>query len=155
MNNGARFSESGTNGKCRIMVIEKGELRIGNNVGISDVTISCYKSIIIEDHATIGVGTEIRDSDVHAIDPEFRKCFETDGKHKLSLPVVIKENVFIGSKAIILKGVTIGKNAVIAAGSVVTKSIPDNEIWGGNPAKFIKRIEPCLPALSLNGNHEM
>ena len=38
------------------------------------------------------------------------------------------------------RGVTIGKNSVVAAGSVVVKSIPDNEVWGGNPAKFIKGI---------------
>lgn len=37
-----------------------------------------------------------------------------------------------------MKRVTIGENAVVAAGSVVTKDIPDNEVWGGNPAKFIK-----------------
>lgn len=46
----------------------------------------------------------------------------------------------MGAHTIILKGVHIGKGAVIGAGSVVTKNIPENEIWAGNPAKFIKKV---------------
>lgn len=53
---------------------------------------------------------------------------------------MIGDNVLIGAHSIILKGVTIGNNAVVAAGSVVSRSIPANELWGGNPAKFIKKI---------------
>jgi acetyltransferase-like isoleucine patch superfamily enzyme len=49
--------------------------------------------------------------------------------------------VFIGARCIILKGVTIGEKSIVAAGSVVTKNIPEGEVWGGNPAKFIKKIE--------------
>ena len=48
--------------------------------------------------------------------------------------------MFIGTSCIIGKGVTIGENSVIAAGSVVVKNVPSNEIWGGNPAKFIRKI---------------
>ncbi|WP_262710533.1 acyltransferase [Dinghuibacter silviterrae] len=55
-----------------------------------------------------------------------------------SAPVKIGDNVFIGMDSIILKGVTIGSNVVVAAGSVVARDIPDNQIWGGNPAKFIR-----------------
>ena len=51
--------------------------------------------------------------------------------------VTIKDYVFIGPRAIILPGVTIGKGAIVAAGAVVTKDIPDYEIWGGVPAKKI------------------
>lgn len=52
-------------------------------------------------------------------------------------PVTINDYVFIGPNSIILPGVTIGKGSVVAAGAVVTKSIPDYEIWGGVPAKKI------------------
>lgn len=53
--------------------------------------------------------------------------------------VYIGERTFIGANSIICKDVRIGNNCIIGAGSVVTKDIPDNEIWAGNPAKFIKK----------------
>lgn len=53
-------------------------------------------------------------------------------------PIVIKDDVWIGTNALILSGVTIGQGAIIAAGSVVTKDVPAYSIVGGNPAKVIK-----------------
>lgn len=55
-------------------------------------------------------------------------------------PVIIEDDVFIGTGVLIGKGVTIGARSIIAAGSVVVKSVPADELWGGNPAKFIKKI---------------
>jgi acetyltransferase-like isoleucine patch superfamily enzyme len=55
---------------------------------------------------------------------------------------IIKNDVWVGLNSIILRGVTIGNGAIIAAGAVVTKNIPDYEIWGGVPAKFIKKRFP-------------
>jgi len=55
--------------------------------------------------------------------------------------VWIGENVFIGAHSIISKSCNIGNNVIIGAGSVVTKDIPDNQIWAGNPARFIKQRE--------------
>ena len=57
------------------------------------------------------------------------------------MPIVIEDDVMIGTRCIILKGVTIGARSVIAAGSIVTKSIPADCIAGGNPAKVIKTLE--------------
>ena len=54
--------------------------------------------------------------------------------------ITIEDDVLIGTRSIILKGVTIGARSIVGSGSVVTKSIPSDEIWAGNPAKFIKRI---------------
>ena len=54
--------------------------------------------------------------------------------------VVIKKNAFIGCNTVICKAVVIGENAVIGAGSIVNKDIPDNEIWAGNPVRFIRKI---------------
>ncbi len=53
--------------------------------------------------------------------------------------VYIKRGAFLGANTIIVKPVTIGENAVVGAGSVVTKDIPDGEVWAGTPAKFIKK----------------
>ena len=62
-----------------------------------------------------------------------------DGIHWRSGHVYIGDRTFIGTGAIICKDVRIGDNCIIGAGSVVTKNIPDNEIWAGNPARFIKK----------------
>lgn len=50
-------------------------------------------------------------------------------------PIVIVADVWIGANAVILRGVTIGRGAIVAAGAVVTRSVPEFEIWGGVPAK--------------------
>ena len=65
----------------------------------------------------------------------------TDSLNAKTSPITISDNVFIGTSCIICKGVSIGENAVIGAGSIVTKNIPANEIWAGNPAKFIRKID--------------
>lgn len=64
-------------------------------------------------------------------------------------PVTIGDYVFIGPRAIILPNITIGKGAVVAAGAVVTKDIPDFEIWGGVPAKKIADRENKNPVYKL------
>lgn len=53
--------------------------------------------------------------------------------------VRIKKNAFIGTGTIITKPVTIGERAIVGAGSIVTKNIPDDEVWAGNPARFIRK----------------
>lgn len=139
MNNGAKYADSGLNGKCRIEVRDNGNLSIGNHVGMSDVTISCHEKITIGNNILLGVGAQIRDTDNHSLNPEDRKI-GLDWQNKKTAPIQIKDNVFIGAYSFILKGVTIGENSIVGAGSVVTKNVPANEIWAGNPVKFIKKL---------------
>lgn len=113
------------------------EIRIGNNVGISGTAIIARNLISIEDDVLIGSGTCIYDNDFHSLKYDSRN----DVSQIKSAPVYIKKGAFIGARTIILKGVTIGNKSVIGAGSVVTKSIPDNQVWAGNPARYIKTIE--------------
>lgn len=121
------------------LVVHKGaSLIIGKEVKISNTAIQCTKSITIGDYAMIGGSCKIWDNDFHSLDPKVRR--ETPNENFESEPINIGKNVFIGGFSIILKGVTIGDNSVIAAGSVVSKEIPPNEIWGGNPAKFIRKL---------------
>ena len=67
------------------------------------------------------------------------KSIDINEQGYLTTPVIIKENVWIGARAIILPGVTIEANSIIGAGSVVTKNIPLNSICAGNPAKLISK----------------
>lgn len=114
------------------------EIVIGNNVGISGSTINATKSITIGNNVLIGSGCLITDTDSHPIDWQDR--INNRNERTMSSPIIIEDNVFIGARSIILKGVTIGMNSVIGAGSVVAKSIPANCIAGGNPAKVIKYL---------------
>jgi acetyltransferase-like isoleucine patch superfamily enzyme len=79
------------------------------------------------------------DSNFHALDYNARRINHGVAMAKSS-PIYIGNDVFIGAKTIICKGVNIGDRAIIAAGSVVVKSVPDDEVWGGNPAMFIRKI---------------
>jgi acetyltransferase-like isoleucine patch superfamily enzyme len=111
-------------------------LRIGNNVGISGSTISSTTSIFIGDNVLIGSGCLITDSDAHPLHDSERSDPKKIGTH----PIHIGNNVFIGARATILKGVTLGEGCVIGAGSVVTTSIPPRCVAAGNPAKVIREI---------------
>lgn len=68
-------------------------------------------------------------------------CNERRKRYQKYAPINIGNNVFIGVNSIILPGVNIGSNVVIAAGSVVTKDVPDNSVFGGNPASQIMTFE--------------
>ena len=114
-----------------------GPIKIGNNVGISNTCLYAAEEIEIGDNVRIGGDTRIYDTDFHSLDAKERESKKETIKIS---PVRIKNNVFVGAHCLILKGVTIGENSIIAAGSVVTKDVPPNQIWGGNPAKCIREI---------------
>lgn len=113
-------------------------LEIGDYTGISNTTIVCKEGIKIGDYVKIGGSVKIYDTDFHSLDSNKRSDNKTDTPKNSS--IFIKNNCFIGAHSIILKGVTIGEKSIVGAGAVVTKSIPDGEIWGGNPAKLIRKI---------------
>ena len=113
-----------------------GKIRIGNNCGISNSTLFAAASIEIGNDVLIGGGTKIYDTDFHWLDFH-RRMKEPGGNSK---PVIIRDGAFIGAHCIICKGVTIGERSIVGVGSVVTKNIPSNEIWGGCPAKRIRTV---------------
>lgn len=65
-------------------------------------------------------------------------------KLEITKKIVVGNNVYIGVRSIIMPGVNIGNNVIIAAGSIITKDIPDNCVYGGIPAKFIKSTSQYL-----------
>lgn len=110
-----------------IQLFEGAELHLGKSFINSNCIIRCSKRISIGDGCAISHDVTIMDSDFHHI----LGSPNTD-------PVEICDNVWIGTRSTILKGVTIGEGAVIAAGSVVTKNVLPHTMVGGNPAKVIK-----------------
>lgn len=139
INSGNNFNIIGRQQKTILWV--EGELIIGDNVGISATALICNHKISIGDNVKIGGGVCIYDTDFHNLDPLIRNNSKLDKQSALKAPVIIKNNVFIGAHSTILKGVTIGENSVVGACSLVSKNIPANQIWAGNPAKFIKEIK--------------
>lgn len=117
---------------------KEAEIIIGDNVYINNnfVMICDRSKIEIGNNTLIGTCVEIYDSDFHELHPDKRNS----GKH-ICEKVLIGENVFIASNVKILKGVSIGKNSVIANGSLVISDVPENSVYGGIPAKFIKKLD--------------
>ncbi len=140
MNNGLLNNMIGRQQPCFFVVAKGGELNIKNNVGISATAIVCWSKVEIGNNVRIGGGTVIYDTDHHSLDYKERTAVPEIKENIKTSPVIIKDNVFIGANSTILKGVTIGENSIIGACSVVTKNVPKNEIWAGNPARFIKSL---------------
>ncbi len=112
---------------------ENAIIKIGDKVGVSGATISSMTSIKIGNNVLIGSGALITDNDAHPIHPEFRGDFS----QILKAPVIIEDDVFIGTRSIILKGVTIGRGSIVGAGAVVSRSVKEYSIVVGNPAKIV------------------
>lgn len=125
--------------KCGLFTpVDSALIKIGNNCWLNGTVVHSRNKIIIGNNCMFGPGVYILDNDSHnpSIDPITRRS----GKIADS-PVIIGNNVWIGMRSIIMKGVHIGDNSIIAAGSVVTKDVSNNQLFGGNPAKFIKTLE--------------
>lgn len=99
------------------------------------VRISAAQSIRIGDNCMLAANVVISDSDWHGIYNRIRPF-------RCTKPVTIGNNVWLGERVIVTKGVCIGENSVIGAGAVVSKDIPANCIAAGNPARVIKTINP-------------
>jgi len=121
---GVKLAAFGASGK-------RARLEIGKRCSIGDRTqIHCGELVSIGDDVIIAWDCNILDRDYHS----------TDGGVESTAPVYIGDRVWIGCRAIILKGVTIGAGAVVAAGSVVTKDVAVETLVAGNPAVIKKKV---------------
>jgi acetyltransferase-like isoleucine patch superfamily enzyme len=112
-----------------IRVFENGELILNGGYCNADIQIVCSQKISIGQGCAIARDVIIRDTDAHEI---------LNSDHANTQAVSIGEHVWIGSRAMIMKGVTVGDGAVIAAGAIVTKNVPRRCLVAGVPAKVIR-----------------
>lgn len=141
MNNGNAANVIGFGVPCSFQA-HKAQIRIGDNVGMSQTTLCAIDvDITIGDHTLLGGGVKVYSTDFHSLNYEHRRDYGFNGAdqcNRKSAPVVIGHDCFIGAGTIILKGVTIGDRAIIGAGSVVTKNVPEGTVVAGNPACLVR-----------------
>jgi acetyltransferase-like isoleucine patch superfamily enzyme len=107
------------------------EIRIGHGTYLNRNTeIVAAERVTIGRDCKIGRDVLIMDTDQHAL----------PGRKLETSPVVIEDGVWIGARAIVLKGVTIGHDTVVGAGSIVTRSLPPRSVAAGQPARVIRTV---------------
>jgi len=99
------------------------------------VNITAAQSISIGDNCMLAAECHISDSDWHGVYNRIRPF-------RCTRPITLENNVWLGLRSVVCKGVHIGENSVIGAGSVVVSDIPANVIAAGNPAKVVKTLNP-------------
>jgi maltose O-acetyltransferase len=120
---------------CEFVVRPGARLEIGDHVFINYGASFCaYKSIRVGNGCVLGTYVIILDNDEHDMT---KRELTPPAK-----PVVLEDDVWIGDRVIILKGVRIGRNAVIGAGSVVTRDIPPYTVAAGVPARVLRELQP-------------
>lgn len=117
----------GENCNINCQVLIENEARIGNHVTIKP-GVQIWDGVTLEDHVFVGPNVTFTND----------KNPKSKNKDFVLEKTWVKKRASIGGNATILPGITIGENAVIGAGSVVTKDVPDNETWVGNPAKKLR-----------------
>ncbi|QOW10633.1 N-acetyltransferase [Kaistella flava (ex Peng et al. 2021)] len=120
----------GNNCNINCQVFIENDVVIGNNVTIKP-GVQIWDGLRIEDHVFIGPNVTFT-NDRYPRSKQYPDEFQQ---------TLVKKGASIGANATILGGLTIGENSLIGAGSVVTKNVPDNELWVGNPARKIRNIE--------------
>lgn len=137
-------------GGCSFSIGAKGSCTVGDYTLLNGALIMAEERVEIGSYCLVSWNVGIADSDFHPIDPAQRKMdalalapFAPNRPPRPAIrtaPVIIKDNVWIGMGAVILKGVTIGENSVVAAGTIVTRDVPANTVVAGNPAQVVKQL---------------
>ncbi len=112
--------------QSNVEITDPGYVRVGNNVRMSGCTLFGH------------------DGSVNMLNRAYGLKLDSVGK------IDIRDNVFIGHRAIVLPNVVIGPNAIVAAGAVVTKDVPENTVVGGVPAKRICSVDEMVERLKTS-----
>jgi acetyltransferase-like isoleucine patch superfamily enzyme len=120
----------------KVEIYGSGQLIVGRNVLLNGPKIGCDRTITIGDDCLIS-DCFLADSDYHNLEPHLRH-YPTSPR--VSAPIHIERNVWIGARATVMKGVHIGANSVVGLGSVVRKSIPPDVVVIGNPQQVVKHF---------------
>jgi tetrahydrodipicolinate N-acetyltransferase len=118
------------------VVVDGGRLTIGHGTNVNGLgtRLLCAQEVTIGAECTFSWDVQVLDSDFHAL--------TTDGVERPSVvPVRIGDRVWVGTRAVVLKGVTIGDGAVVAAGAVVTSDVPAGAVVAGVPARVVGRAD--------------
>lgn len=132
---------------CIYTAFPHSTISIGNETGISSACLWANTKISIGNRVSIGADCMLLDTDAHNLDYKIRNSgmrdengVSIDRQTAATAPIVIEDDVLIGTRCIVLKGVTIGARSVIGSGSVVIHSIPSDCIAAGNPCKVIRKL---------------
>ncbi|WP_322760802.1 acyltransferase [Frankia sp. Cr2] len=117
------------------IVVDSGLLQLGHNVNING-----FAKILVRERVSIGAGCTIS-WDTQILDNDFHPMTVDGVEQPMSAPVILEDRVWIGTGAIVLKGVTIGEGAVVAAGALVTRDVPPKTIVAGSPAKIVGQVD--------------
>jgi acetyltransferase-like isoleucine patch superfamily enzyme len=121
---------------CVLRALRPGaRLVLGRAVGLSGTVLCAAASIEVGEGTIFGSGAVVMDNDFHVQVGEWGWSSEPRLSEASARPVKIGRGVFIGARAIVLKGVTIGDRAVVGAGAVVAKDVPAYHLAVGNPAQ--------------------
>jgi acetyltransferase-like isoleucine patch superfamily enzyme len=132
---GDRVRLVSTVARLELVAAPGGRLEIGEGTFINyGCSIAASQSIYIGPNCSIGTYAVIMDNDYHRLEPEHRY------ERPESSPIILEENVWLGARVIVLRGVTIGAGSAIGAGSVVTRDIPPRSLAVGVPAKVIRHL---------------
>lgn len=136
-----------------LTILGKGKITIGDYTLIGARTvIQAWDHVTIGSYVMISPDVWIQDNNSHSIYAQDRLVdilgsrdfnpIGIDTTNAVAKPIAIGDHVWIGRRAIILKGITIGDRAIVAAGAVVTKDVPPDVSVAGNPARIVKKIKP-------------
>ena len=130
---GEGVSLNGTVVPIEMITYESGRIEIGEHTFINyGSSIAARASVKIGSYCHLGHYMFVMDNNQHDV--------VRHNELPPSKPVIIEDNVWIGSKVVILPGVRIGSRAVIGAGSIVTKDIPPRCVAAGNPARVLRHL---------------